>query len=87
MNTAKSLVLLLTAIVLACSGSHLAFAAAQTTCPVLDNQIDKRFYTDYQGKRIYFCCPPCADTFNKDPEAYMKKLRESNQEPAAAPGS
>jgi len=48
----------------------------QTTCPVMGGAIDKKVFTDYQGKRIYFCCTGCVDDFKKDPEKYLKKLEE-----------
>ena len=47
----------------------------QTKCPVMGGDIDKRYFTDYKGKRIYFCCAGCPDEFRKDPEKYMKKLK------------
>jgi YHS domain-containing protein len=46
----------------------------QTTCPVLGGMINKSIYTDYQGKRIYFCCAGCVGEFKKNPEKYMKKM-------------
>ncbi|MGB7910985.1 MAG: YHS domain-containing protein [Desulfobaccales bacterium] len=46
----------------------------QTVCPVLGGNIDKKVYVDYQGKRIYFCCPGCPAEFQKDPEKYLKKM-------------
>ncbi len=48
----------------------------QTACPVLGGNVNKQVYVDYQGKRIYFCCPGCDAAFKKDPEKYMKKLQE-----------
>ena len=42
----------------------------QTVCPVLGGKINKDVYTDYQGQRIYFCCPACIKSFEK----YLKKL-------------
>ena len=48
----------------------------QTTCPVLGNKINKSVYTDYQGQRIYFCCPGCKGNFLKDPEKYFKKIQD-----------
>lgn len=48
----------------------------QTTCPVMGGKIDKTVFTDYQGKRIYFCCTGCVDDFKKNPEQYLKKLEE-----------
>jgi YHS domain-containing protein len=47
---------------------------AQTTCPVMGSPINKNIYTDYLGKRIYFCCNPCVQEFKKDPEKYRQKL-------------
>jgi YHS domain-containing protein len=48
----------------------------QTTCPVMDEPINKKSFVDYQGKRVYFCCNMCPATFLKDPEKYMKKLHD-----------
>ena len=45
----------------------------QTTCPVTGKPIDKQYFADYNGKRVYFCDPDCLKEFNKDPEGYMKK--------------
>ncbi len=50
---------------------------AQTTCPVMGDPIDKKFYADYKGKRVYFCCGMCPATFAKDPEKYMKILAKN----------
>lgn len=49
----------------------------QTICPVMGDPINKKYFADYKGKRIYFCCASCPDDFKKNPEKYMKKLRES----------
>jgi YHS domain-containing protein len=49
---------------------------AQTKCPVMGGDIDKQYFADYNGKRVYFCCPMCAPQFNKDPEKYIKKLED-----------
>lgn len=56
---------------------ELTFSKAQTTCPVLDGEIDKKIYTDYKGERIYFCCSQCIDDFKKNPEKYLKTLKDS----------
>jgi len=48
----------------------------QTVCPVMGNKIDKNVFVDYQGQRIYFCCPACKEEFQKEPEKYMKKIAE-----------
>ena len=52
----------------------------QALCPVMGGKINKAIFTDYNGKRIYFCCPPCVKAFESDPEKYMKALEKmSNQ--------
>ncbi len=50
-------------------------AAQQTACPVMGGKIDQKIYTDHKGTRVYFCCPGCIDTFKKDPEKYVAKLK------------
>jgi len=61
---------------LAVLGTGLAAAGgqAQKKCPVMGGPINKDIYVDYQGKRIYFCCPACPEEFKKDPDKYLKKL-------------
>lgn len=47
----------------------------QKTCPVMEgNPINKDIFVEYQGKKVYFCCPACVEAFNKDPEKYISKL-------------
>ena len=46
----------------------------QTLCPVSDKPINKQYYTEYKGKKVYFCCPACKPIFEKDPEKYIGKL-------------
>ena len=46
----------------------------QTTCPVMAGPINKNIYTEYEGKKVYFCCQGCIDEFKKDPEKYLSKL-------------
>ena len=46
----------------------------QTTCPVMSGTINKSYYTEYKGKKVYFCCPGCKEQFNEDPEKYIAKL-------------
>lgn len=53
--------------------------APQTTCPVMGGKIDKKFYVDYKGKRIYACCGMCPPEIRKDPEKYIKKLESMGQ--------
>ncbi len=51
-------------------------AKAQASCPVMGGKIDKKYYADYQGKRVYFCCADCVGTFKKDPARYVRKLQK-----------
>jgi hypothetical protein len=53
--------------------------APQTTCPVMGGAINKKQYVDYQGKRIYVCCPGCIAELKADPEKYIKKLEDMGQ--------
>jgi YHS domain-containing protein len=70
--------------VLGWSQPQTASGKAQTTCPVMGGNINKNIYTDYQGKRIYFCCAGCDQEFKKDPGKYLKKLEaEGVQLPSA----
>jgi len=57
----------------------------QATCPVTGNPINKAVYTDYKGKRVYFCCPDCIANFSKNPEKYLKVLADKGEKPAATP--
>ena len=59
----------------------------QTECPIQGGKIDKNVYTDYQGKRIYFCCSGCIDDFKKDPDKYLKKMEEQGITLEKAPGA
>ena len=50
--------------------------AVQTKCPVIGGFVNKRVFADYQGKRVYFCCPPCVRSFQKEPEKYITLLEK-----------
>ena len=52
---------------------------AQKMCPVLGNPIDPNIHTDYEDRRIYFCCTSCLKAFEKDPEKYIAKVDEELQ--------
>jgi YHS domain-containing protein len=52
----------------------VVFENVQTTCPVMGNPIDKKFFTYYKGRGIYFCCADCVEKFKADPGKYMKNL-------------
>ena len=46
----------------------------QTTCPVMGGPVNKAVFTEYEGKKVYFCCPGCDEKFKADPEKYLSKL-------------
>lgn len=67
------------------AGAVKVEAKAQTLCPVMGNAIDKKLFVDYEGKRIYVCCPACIEKFKSDPEKYMKILADQGVTPADVP--
>lgn len=42
-------------------------------CPVTGEPASKSVSTDYQGAKVYFCCPGCIAPFNKDTAKYAAK--------------
>ena len=46
----------------------------QTTCPIMGRPINKDIFTEYKGKKVYFCCAGCKEKFEKEPEKYLDKL-------------
>lgn len=57
----------------------------QKVCPILGGEIDKSAYVDYEGKRVYFCCPGCRKTFLENPDKYMKDMESKGIELEKAP--
>ena len=55
-------------------GHAAAEVIEQKVCPVMGGAIDKNVFVEHEGKKVYFCCPGCEDTFKADPEKYMTKL-------------
>ena len=49
---------------------EIAVAAGQTMCPIMNLAINKDLFTEYKGKKVYFCCPGCKPEFEK----YLAKL-------------
>ena len=59
-------------------GSKLSAAdKVQAKCPVMGGDVDKSKFADYKGNRVYFCCAGCPDEFKKNPDKYVKKLKDS----------
>ena len=68
----SSVVLTLAAMAL-CAGSAYA-ATPQESCPITGKKVDRGIYADYEGKRVYFCCAACPESFKKDPARYVKEM-------------
>ena len=44
-------------------------------CPVLtDRKANPEIFSDYEGKRVYFCCQACKTEFGENPEKYLGPL-------------
>ncbi len=57
------------------SATEIATTGEQTTCPIMIGKpINKAIFTEYKGKKVYFCCAGCDSMFKKDPEKYVAKL-------------
>lgn len=57
----------------------------QTICPVMGGPIDKRFYADYNGYRIYVCCEGCIYQLKRTPKLYFKTLKRYGEKPIKVP--
>jgi len=57
----------------------------QTLCPVSGAKINKEVFVDYKSKRIYFGSKAGPDRFNKNPDAYVKKMEQQGVVFAMAP--
>lgn len=56
-----------------------------TYCPVMtDMQTTPEIFTDYKGKRVYFCCNNCKAAFGREPEKYLDRLPQFGGTPAQA---
>ncbi len=56
-------------------------------CPVTGETIGEMgegAEVEHNGKKIKLCCAACVETFNKDPESYVKMLEEKMAAEAAA---
>lgn len=57
----------------------------QTKCPVMGNNVVSSISyilksdKGNESKKVYFCCPPCIETFKKNPDKYIKKLEKMKQ--------
>ena len=74
--------------------SPQALAAAATAagtvnglCPVMLKPVILDLSSTHQGQKVGFCCPPCKPQFDKDPERYMKRMRDDPARFAYTPPS
>jgi YHS domain-containing protein len=61
------------------TSTEAADAIEQTTCPVMGGVINKELFTEYKGKKVYFCCKGCEEKFLANPEQYIAKLPQFKQ--------
>lgn len=83
MKISRSLALVSLFAVAAVSFAQKAPAKAKTpekiACAVMQSmKVDvktatkKKMFTDYKGRRYFFCCPGCPPQFKKNPDKYSK---------------
>lgn len=47
----------------------------KASCPITGEEFaiaKNTEHAEYKGKHVYFCCPGCKKSFDKDPEKYLK---------------
>ena len=55
-------------------GRSVSSAPQRVTDPVCNMEVDPstaKYKVDYSGKTVYFCCAPCLEKFNANPDAYL----------------
>lgn len=53
--------------------------AGNKTCPNSGEKVSGRDFVTYKGVRYGLCCASCAEVFLKDPEKFIKKLRDKGE--------
>lgn len=46
----------------------------QVKCPVSGKPINPTASVEYEGKKVYFCCPNCPKAFEANPAKFLEKL-------------
>jgi YHS domain-containing protein len=46
----------------------------QVKCPVSGKPINAKHMVEYNGEKVYFCCPNCPKAFEANPEKFLEKL-------------
>jgi YHS domain-containing protein len=49
-------------------------------CPIMGAKVNPKIFTEYEGKKVYFCCPGCIPMFKKNPNKYLGRLPQFAQE-------
>lgn len=49
----------------------------QTTCPIMKLAINKKLFVEYEGRRLYVCCPPCLGKVKADPATYAARIAQA----------
>jgi YHS domain-containing protein len=60
-----------------------------TTCLISGEKLGEMgdpYVINHKGQEIKFCCKGCVKDFNKDPDAYLKKLKKDQKEADAHQG-
>jgi YHS domain-containing protein len=47
--------------------------ASALVCVVSGEETDPNIFTEYNGRKYYFCCEKCQKLFNKNPQKYISK--------------
>lgn len=56
------------------AADSVLFENIQSKCPVSNEDLDPEIFTDFEGRRVFFCCKKCKSTFSKNPAKYLVKL-------------
>lgn len=76
----------LTAAPQAIAADAASSAAMNAMCPVMPEEpAVERFWTEHEGRRVYFCCARCRGRFQRDPERYMAILLAATDQTSATP--
>lgn len=60
----------------AVSVGFLSAEPINKTCPVADRPAKEDVVTEWEGKKVAFCCNRCKARFEAEPEKYADKLKE-----------
>ena len=50
----------------------------RTICPVMGNEFvvsESSTFAEYEGQKVYFCCPGCQEDFAADPAGLLQALK------------